>query len=149
VALTHAELLALANEHVRCEIAQDVDGVLATLEDDTFYDIHPLGVRFSGRDAVRRYYEWLFTSFGPRQVRTELIGTYVGDEGVVFENRLWFSRDDGSVACHDLIGIDVAGTTRLKGEKIFGHPELIEAMVGPLLREAKPIEWLQDDRRLV
>ena len=140
MALTQKELLALAEEHVRCEIACDIDGVLATLEDDPFYDVHPQGVRFTGHDAVRRYYHWLFTSFGPRQRRTELIATYVGDEGVTFEHRLWFARDDGSIACHDLIGIDVAGTTKLRGEKIFGHPELIEAMVGPLLAEARPID---------
>ena len=133
------QIRALAEEHVRCEIAHDVDGVLATLEDEPFYDIHPQGLRFTGRDAVRRYYEWLFNSFGPRQRRTDEIATYVGDQGMTFEHRLWFERSDGSIACHDLIGIDVAGETRLKGEKIFGHPELIEAMVGPLLLEATPI----------
>lgn len=146
VALTHDEIDALADEHVRAEAAGDVEAVLATLEDDPFYDLHPHGLRFTGRDAVRRYYEWLFTGFAPRQRRTELLARYVGDGGVVFEHRLWVARDDGTVVCHDLVGIDVAGGHALAGERLYGHPELIEMMVGPLLAEAVPIPGREASR---
>ena len=136
MALTHDQLHELAIRHIRAEAAGDIDTILSTLEDEPFYELHPLGLRFSGRDAVCRYYEWLCTEFAARQRHTELIGEYVGDAGVVFEYRMWVARDDGTEVVHNLIGIDVAGETAFAGERIYGDPELIEMMVGPLLDDA-------------
>jgi hypothetical protein len=137
--LSRDRLRELARVHIRAEADGDIDTILATLEADPFYELHPLGVRFSGRDAVRRYYEWLCTGFRARQRHTALIGEYVGDAGVIFEYRMWIARDDGTVVAHNLVGVDVAGDELLAGERVYAHPELIELMVGPVLAEAVPI----------
>lgn len=58
-----AEMKRLYLEHREVEEARDLDGVVATFDDDCFLENVALGTRASGRDAVRKSYEALFATF--------------------------------------------------------------------------------------
>jgi hypothetical protein len=55
--LTPDRMIELAMEHEVFEFANDVDGIMSTLVDEPVYELYPQGVRISGREAVRRFYE--------------------------------------------------------------------------------------------
>lgn len=58
-----SEMKRLYLEHRALEEARDLDGVVATFDDDCFLENVALGTRASGREAVRRSYEALFATF--------------------------------------------------------------------------------------
>ena len=55
-------MAALAAEHVRAEDAGDVDATLATFQADAAFELFPCGLRLSGHDRIRRYYEYFFST---------------------------------------------------------------------------------------
>ena len=71
MALTPAEMDARLDEHFAFEAADDVEGVLATLNDQVEHDIvgSPSGPTF-GRDGARGFYEALFADLAYGQVRS-------------------------------------------------------------------------------
>jgi hypothetical protein len=61
--MEHGEMKRLYLEHRMVEEARDLDGVVATFDDDCFLENVALGTRATDRDAVRRSYESLFATF--------------------------------------------------------------------------------------
>ena len=53
---------ALVEEHVRCENAHDLPGIIATFGHRAWYDDEPWGEHHEGPDAVHGYYKDLLTS---------------------------------------------------------------------------------------
>jgi steroid delta-isomerase-like uncharacterized protein len=58
--MTAEQMRAVAERHVAAENVHDVEGALATYQDDCFYESTALGVRFLGQDAVGMQYAGLF-----------------------------------------------------------------------------------------
>jgi hypothetical protein len=51
-----SERLRTVDEHIRCENAHDLNGILATFGQDPRYDDEPWDAHYVGRDAVRAFY---------------------------------------------------------------------------------------------
>jgi uncharacterized protein len=93
MALTPAQMDAKLDEHFRFEIADDVEGVLATLTDEVEHDIvgSPSGPTF-GRDGARDFYEALFADLADGQVRSTR--RLYGDNFMV-DDSVWRGRAAG------------------------------------------------------
>src|SRR5687768_3117104 len=72
--------------HSAAEDARDIDGLLATLNDDPLYEMVPTGQRWEGRNGVRAFYTELFNAFPDN--RFELTDIVVGPQGVFESARL-------------------------------------------------------------
>ena len=93
MALTRAQMDAKLDEHFGFEAADNVEGVLATLADEVEHDIvgWPTGpVR--GREAVRPFYETLFSDLADGEVRStrRLYG-----ENFMVDDSIWKGRASG------------------------------------------------------
>jgi steroid delta-isomerase-like uncharacterized protein len=58
-----SDMKRLYLEHREVEEARDLDGVVATFDDDCFLENVALSTRAAGREAVRKSYEALFATF--------------------------------------------------------------------------------------
>lgn len=58
-----AQMKHLYLQHREVEEARDLDAVVATFDEDCFLENVALGTRASGREAVRKSYEALFSAF--------------------------------------------------------------------------------------
>ena len=76
--MDRGEMKRLYLEHRRVEEARDLDSVVATFDDDCFLENVALGTRATGRDAVRRSYEALFSTFPDLSPESE--GEAYGDD---------------------------------------------------------------------
>jgi hypothetical protein len=84
-----AELREIKRLWVRHSIAEDkrdIPGLLATLTDDSVYEILPTGQRWDGREGVRKFYTELFAAFPDN--RFALSEIVVGPQGVFEAARL-------------------------------------------------------------
>ncbi len=75
--------MALVEEHVRCENAHDLDGVLATFGDSARYDDEPWGEHHEGRDGVRHFYSSLMGAVPDLSI--EILKRHVNAETIVLE----------------------------------------------------------------
>jgi len=136
---TREALVEVALAHSTAEAEGDLDATMATLEDETVYELQPVGLKLVGRDRARRYYEWFFEKFAPRIERYEMRGEWINDIGVNQEYTLWVHDDDGTSKRFEIIGILVFGDTKLTGERLYASEELYRMMVGPVYDEAVPV----------
>ena len=75
----HDEMRDLFEAHRRAEEARDIDAILDTFAADPFLETVPLGLRSSGREAVRTAYEQqYFTAFPDLAPEDE--GIAIGDD---------------------------------------------------------------------
>jgi hypothetical protein len=137
--LTLQELVSVAGRHSAAEAEDDLDTTLATLDDDAFYELQPMGRLLTGADRVRRYYEWFFSDFRPRVVGYELRYEATTEAGVLHEYAMKVRHDDGEVHDHAMIGILVPGERGLRGERLYASEELMRMLLGPLYDETEPI----------
>ena len=79
----HARRMALVEEHVRCENAHDLDGVLSTFGESARYDDEPWNEHHEGRDGVRRFYSTLMGAVPDLSI--EIVKQHVADETIVLE----------------------------------------------------------------
>src|SRR4051794_38640949 len=93
MALTQAEMDARLDEHFAFEAADDVGGVLATLDERVEHDIvgWPLGPAH-GREGARTFYEALFADLADGEVRStrRLYG-----ENFMVDDSIWRGRAPG------------------------------------------------------
>jgi len=78
--------LALVQEHVGCENAHDLPGIMATFGSGAWYDDEPWGEHHDGRHAVQRYYQDLLTSLP--DLRIDITKAIAADDAVVLEVRI-------------------------------------------------------------
>lgn len=93
MALTSAEMDRKMDEHFGYEASDDVEGVLATLDDEAEHDIvgWPLGPTH-GRDAARRFYETMFVDLSDSKV--ECVKRLYGDNFMIDES-IWRGKAPG------------------------------------------------------
>ena len=138
---TREELVAVAHAHAAAEAVGDLDTVFATLEDDPLYELQPVGLVFRGIDAVRRYYDYFFSTFQPLVAGFALRGEAEMAEGVVQEYTIWTTTGpEGALERHEVVGILTFGVERLSGERVYGSERLLRLMFGPVYEECTPIE---------
>ena len=112
-------------EHRRVEEARDLDGVVATFDDDCFLENVALGTRATGRDAVRRSYEALFATFPDLSPESE--GEAYGDDtfvtwgivrGTMAGAWLGIPPTGRSFAC-SFVNVVPFRNERMQGERIY------------------------------
>ena len=84
-----AELRAIKRLWVRHSIAEDardIDGLIATLDEDCTYEMIPTGQRWEGHAGARAFYTELFAAFPDN--RFALADIVVGPQGVFESARL-------------------------------------------------------------
>lgn len=137
---TRDEMVKVALAHAAAEGAADMEATMATLDDDgVAYELQPMGVVIEGRERARRIYEWFFAEFSPLVDGFELRSEWTDDNGVGQEYTLWVRTPDGTRERHDIIGILLFGTQKLRGERIYASERLIRMMYGPVVDEAVPL----------
>src|SRR5262245_27116595 len=115
-----ATMVAVARAHAAAERAGYIEATMATLDDDPLYELQPIGVRFHGRDAARRYYEHFFATCRPRIKSSELRSEWVTDAGVLQEYALFIVHAGDTTTRHDLIAILTFGAAgKLSGERLY------------------------------
>ena len=78
-----AARLRIVEEHLRCENAHDLAGILATFGKDAEYEDTPWGEHHLGRDAVEQYYRDILTALP--DLRIDVQDRIVTDDAVVLE----------------------------------------------------------------
>ncbi len=76
----------LWQKHVLAENRRSIEGLLETLSAEPVYQIMATGETYRGREAVASFYSGLFEAMP--DVTFELVGQFVGEEGVVEESVL-------------------------------------------------------------
>ena len=132
-------MAALAAEHVRAEDAGDVDATLATFQDDAAFELFPCGLRLSGHERIRRYYQYFFSTSIKRCVGYTTRATCEGDEGMVVEMTVTLGYPGGTTRDFRVLTIFPYGETALLGERIYADMEFFRVIFGPLLAEAEPM----------
>lgn len=129
-------LLDLVNRHVRAEVTQDLDGVMATVCPNPRFEIHPLGYVLTSRGAVEQFYSRMISMFqrlkpvGTSASFTDgATGKFIGDLGVITHDDVIFRTETGeekSVKSMALFLLDEPSGL-LKGEHIFLNGAAAEA----------------------
>ena len=75
--------MALVEEHVRCENAHDLDGVIRTFGSTARYDDEPWNEHWVGLDQVRQFYSQLMAALPDLSI--EIVRRHESDETIVLE----------------------------------------------------------------
>lgn len=133
------QLVAVAHAHAAAEGAGDLDATLGTLEDEPFYELHPMRRIIRGKDAARRIYEHFFEHYLSLGDGYELKAEWVTDEGVGQEYVIRLRHPDGTTEVENVVGILLFGNERLAGERVYASERMFRLMYGPTVDEAEPL----------
>jgi hypothetical protein len=133
-----SDLVKNALRHSEAEGAFDMAGTLATLEADPVYDLFPVGLRMTGMDRARRYYEHYFANVAPRIEHYALVSEWIGKDGVCQEYDVTFRHDTGP-RIHRIQGILTFGERLMSGERIYSDEDMLRIMFAPVWDELEPI----------
>jgi len=75
--------MALVEEHVRCENAHDLEGVIQTFGETARYDDEPWDTHYEGRDQVRQFYRQLMAALPDLSI--EIVRRHVAADTIVLE----------------------------------------------------------------
>ena len=78
-----AARMAVVEEHVRCENAHDLDGVMRTFGSEAQYDDSPWNERHLGKDGVRSYYAQLMEIMPDLSIDVQR--KHITEDGIVLE----------------------------------------------------------------
>lgn len=78
-----AARMSTVEEHIRCENAHDLEGIMATFGGDARYDDEPWHEHHMGRDGVHAHYEGLLEAVPDLSI--EVDRRYVTEEAIVLE----------------------------------------------------------------
>ena len=132
------KMLELGRLHARLEAECKLDPLMETLIAEPVYEFHPLGLRMSGGDLVRRYYDQFFSGFIAHTVDYALLDEWVNESSVAQEYDITLEFD-GKRENHRVIGILYRSGTLLGGERIYGSEPLVRRMAGELFDEFQPL----------
>ena len=75
--------MAIVEEHVRCENAHDLDGVLRTFGADAQYDDEPWSAHYHGRDQVRQFYSQIMSALPDLNI--EILRCHPASDAILLE----------------------------------------------------------------
>lgn len=79
----HAARMRVVEEHLHCENAHDLDGIMQTFGDHAEYSDTPWGEHHRGREAVRGYYRELLAALPDLGIEVER--RYAAEDAVILE----------------------------------------------------------------
>jgi steroid delta-isomerase-like uncharacterized protein len=121
-----SERLRLVDEHIACENAHDLDGIVATFGQSARYDDEPWDAHYLGREEVRTFYAQTLAALPDMTI--DVRRRYVADEAVIVEVIIaghhlgpWRGLPaTGRMVSFPLCGIyTFDAANRLAGEKIY------------------------------
>lgn len=136
----------LVEQHVRCENAHDLDGVLSTFGDSGFYYDAPWDDRRDGRNGVRSYYEEVMGALPDLEIDVQR--THVTDDCVLLEVRIRGTHSSawrglpatGRRVDFPLCGIyDFDAHDRLAGETIYYDRATVLQQLGVFHDPQRPL----------
>jgi steroid delta-isomerase-like uncharacterized protein len=131
--------MALVAEHVRCENAHDLNGVIQTFGDGARYDDEPWNAHYEGRDQVQQFYAQLMAALPDLSI--EIVRQHVNDETIILEVIIRGTQRGawrGLPATGRRIEIPLCGVytfsadDRLAGERIYYDRALVFQQLGVL-----------------
>jgi steroid delta-isomerase-like uncharacterized protein len=134
---SRARRTALVAEHVRCENAHDLDGVIRTFGASARYDDEPWDAHYEGRDQVQQFYSQLMTALPDLSI--EIVRQHVSDETIILEVMIRGTQCGawrGLPATGKRVEIPLCGVytfsadDRLAGEKIYYDRALVLRQLG-------------------
>jgi len=129
--------LALVEEHVRCENAHDLDGVIQTFGSAARYDDEPWNQHWQGIDQVRQFYSQLMAALPDLSI--EIVKRHVADETIVLEviiRGTHLGGWRGLPATGRRVEVPICGVytfdsdDRLAGERIYYNRAMIFRQLG-------------------
>ncbi len=139
--MTADEVLALCRRHVEREVAQDVDGVMATMVAEPRFEFYPVRRAITGAAAVRRYYEDFYPPMATRAVEYERLGEWASESAALLEVMIGLSGSAGVERYHVLSIFPVDdGTGLFSGERLYCDEGFVRALIGDLFDELEPID---------
>jgi ketosteroid isomerase-like protein len=122
------EMEELIYEHMRAEQARDLDRVMATLCPDPVFEIHPLGIRIEGWDAVAEKYRRTMSGIWADVLEDTVVGIWRSNDSVVMQDVARCTLSNGKEGTlHALTIFDFQGD-RLKGERVYLGALALEMM---------------------
>jgi hypothetical protein len=128
----------LGSTHARLEAQGDLEGTMNTLVQEPTYEFWPAGLRMSGQEQVRRYYEHLLTRFVPMTRSYTLIDEWVNPRSLVQEYEIEVDVE-GALESHRVVGILFTEGRLLGGERIYASERCMRLMAGDLIDELSSI----------
>jgi steroid delta-isomerase-like uncharacterized protein len=132
-----ARRMALVEEHVRCENAHDLEGVIRTFGETAHYDDEPWNQHYEGREQVRQFYATLMAALPDLSI--EIIRQHVAAETIILEVIIRGSHQGawrglpatGRTVALPLCGIyTFSADDRLAGERIYYDRALVLRQLG-------------------
>lgn len=91
--MTPAEVKALWYRHAVAENARQLEELVATLTDDSVYEVVPWGLLYKGKDEVRRFYRELWTALPDVKLR---LLRHVVDQHCLVEESVVYGTHQGT-----------------------------------------------------
>ena len=138
MALTHAQMDRIVNEHFGFEAADDVDGVVASLAEGAEHEVIPSPVgKLTDRARIRSFYEGLFRELRGEKVTPvrRLYGDgFVVDEtlwqGQITDGRQFFMDGKSGPASFRLLHIFELDGDKIKSEAVWCDLAAIQRQLG-------------------
>ena len=129
--------MALVEEHVRCENAHDLEGVIQTFGETAHYDDEPWNLHYEGRDQVRQFYAQLMAALPDLSI--EIVRRHVAADTIVLEVMIrgtHLGSWRGLPATGRRVAVPLCGIytfnpeDRLAGEKIYYDRAMVLRQLG-------------------
>ena len=112
----------LVREHMEAEQARDLDRVMATLCDQPYFELHPLGYRISTWDAVEEKYRRTMAGVWADVHEDKVVGMWSahdGGESLVVHDVAECDLRDGSTGILQALTIFDFSGDKIKGERVY------------------------------
>jgi steroid delta-isomerase-like uncharacterized protein len=132
-----ARRMAIVAEHVRCENAHDLEGVIRTFGEAAHYDDEPWDQHYEGRDQVRDFYAQLMAALPDLSI--EVVRQHIAEETIVLEVIIRGTQLGpwrGLPATGRRVEVPLCGVytfsadDRLEGEKIYYDRAMVLRQLG-------------------
>lgn len=134
-----AERATYAMRHIHMEAQGDLEGTLATLVDDPVYELHPIGLKMTGKALVRLYYEHFFSEVRPHIADYEFHGYCFGETSLNTETTIRWRLDDGKLRDFRVMTVLPYAEGGISGERIYADDDFFRLLFGPFFSGLQPI----------
>jgi hypothetical protein len=122
------------DDHGAAELRFDVDGVMATVDDDCTYEWHPVGRVLRGRAACRRMYEVFLPRWQELErsagLRFEVRSEAWSEQGRIREQVAFVYDGTGGETRHDFVVMVEFGERGVRAERTYASTELHRLFLG-------------------
>jgi hypothetical protein len=133
------ELQALIAAKEAAEATNDPEAILGAFVDDPVFEFRPIGLRISGREAVKEFYVQMLNHFVSRVEGFRALNTFWNDTGMAMEEEITFRDHDGVVRVVNFIVMTGVADGGLWGERLYGDESFFRHLLGDLFDRAESI----------